>query len=432
MSDQIHSYDLPIETLPGLDLSHHLQDIIEFRALLENRGISTTNTRIERYFNYLDMGLHGGAASTDAEKIFKNAVDPRFRIPADWHMYVLREVHELMWILKGLKVHMPVGVDEKLRDIVGGSDFAALDMDSKSRNTQFELRIASYFCQAGCDVDLSSETDIIASTDQFAYYLECKRVASANRLASRLSEARSQLNQRMPRKDGNRIILGCVAVDVTKVAFEHNGLTFAITPDHSRDVIMGKLVEIAAQANRFLTFDGCRKLMCYWLQIHIPTLTLHPQPTMFGTRFSSYHIPRPDLRRKEAKALSNFYKIYEDVSQLDTRVVPSQPLQPRNSVNFPAGTYVSFNSARVMTLLGQTEVSEHEKTEIVGGVILEGKEHMFTFFEVSLLPKDLIQKWEQRISIDPAKACLPILAALYLRQHPYEEKDTSFQAEHLI
>jgi len=428
MSDEIHSYDLPIETLPGLDLSHHLQDIIEFRALLESRGISTTNTRIERYYNYLDMGLHGGTASIDAEKIFKNSVDPRFRIPADWHMYVLREVHELMWVLKGLKVHMPVGIDEKLRDIVGGSDFAALDMDSKSRNTQFELRIASYFCQAGCDVDLSTDTDIIASTNQFAYYLECKRVASANRLASRLSEARFQLSQRLPRKDGKRLILGCVAVDVTKVAFTHNGLTFAVTPDHSRDVIQGKLVEIATLNNRFLSFDSCRKLMCYWLQIHIPTLIMHPQPCIFGTRFSSYYIARPALRRKEVRALSTFYGIYESVSQLDTRVVPSQPLHPRNIVTFPAGTCIGFNSSRIMTLLGQTAVSEDEKAEIVGGVILEGKEHKFTFFEVSLLPNDLIQEWRKGICIDPAKASLQILAALYLRQHPYEEHDTQVLA----
>jgi len=38
----------------------------------------------------------------------------------------------LMWILKGLKVHLPLGADEKLKMIVGGTDFAVLDSDSQS------------------------------------------------------------------------------------------------------------------------------------------------------------------------------------------------------------------------------------------------------------------------------------------------------------
>jgi len=424
MTDDTRSYDMPTQSIPTLDSSHHLQDIVQVRALLERRGISTTNTRIERYHNYFQRILQKGATPLDAEKIFKNAVDPRFRIPADWYMYVLREVHELMWILKGLNAHTPIGVDEKLRTIVGGSDFAALDADSQSRNTQFELRIASYFCQAGCTVDLSTDTDVIASTDQFVFFLECKRVASASRLASRLSEARKQLSQRMPRKDGKRIVLGCVAVDVTKVAFTHNGLTFGVTPDHSRDVIRGKLVEIAAQADRHMSFEGCRKLLCYWLQIHIPTLVLQPQPTVFGTRFSSYHRRRSSLNRKDTKALSAFYGMFESVSQVDVRASPSRPLTPRNRVTFPAGTVFRFEGSRVMTLLGQMDVSEHEQAEVVGVVTIKGIEHKFTFWEVSLLPDEFIQEWKQAMSVDPTQAGLPILAHLYLRRHPYEDHET--------
>ena len=213
MTNDTRSYDLPAQSVPTLDLSHHLQDLVQIRTLLESRGISTTNTRIERYHNYFKRIRQKDTAPLDAETIFKDSADPRFRIPADWYMYVLREVHELMWILKGLKAHTPIGVDEKLRVIVSGSDFTARDTNSQSRNTQFELRIASYFCQTGCTVDLSTDTDVIASTDRFVFFVECKRVASANKLAARLAEARKQLSQRMPRKDGKRIVLGCVAVD---------------------------------------------------------------------------------------------------------------------------------------------------------------------------------------------------------------------------
>lgn len=424
MTDDTRSYALPAQSVPTLDPSHHLQDLVQIRALLESRGISTTNTRIERYHNYFERIRLKDPAPLDAETIFKNSADPRFRIPADWYMYVLREVHELMWILKGLEAHTPIGVDEKLRVIVSGADFAALDADSQCRNTQFELRIASYFCQTGCTVDLSTETDVIASTDQFAFFVECKRVASASKLAARLSGARKQLSQRMPRKDGKRIVLGCVAVDVTKVGFTHNGLTFGVTPDHSRDVIRDKLVEIATQADRYMSFEGCRKLLCYWLQIHIPTLVMQPQPNVFGTRFSSYHIPRPSLNRKEAKALSAFYSKFESASQFDGRASPSRPLTPRNSVIFPAGAVLRFDFSRVVTLLEQATVSEREQAEVVGEITSEGMEHKFTYYEVSLLPADLIQEWKQAISIDPMKASLPIMASLYLSRYPYEECDT--------
>ena len=226
MTDDTRSYAVPTETISSLDLSHHLHDLMEIRTFLESRGIETRNTRIERYGKYLELSLSDGAESVDTEKIFKNAAGKPFRSPVDWHLYILREVHELMWILKGLKAHVPVGADEKLRLIAGGRDFAALDVDSQSRNTQFELRIASYFCQSGCEVDVSTDTDVIALTDRHLFFLECKRIGSKNKLRTRLSEARGQLARRMPRKGLKQRPLGCIAIDVTRVAFTHNGLTW--------------------------------------------------------------------------------------------------------------------------------------------------------------------------------------------------------------
>ena len=127
--------------------------------------------------------------------MFKNSTDGPFKSSNDWYLYTLREVHELMWILKGLKKHIPKGIDEKLGIIVSGRDFAALDSNSLSRNTQFELRIASYFCQAGCYVDLSGKTDIVAFNKKHAFYTECKRVGSSQQLEGRLSYAKEQLNK---------------------------------------------------------------------------------------------------------------------------------------------------------------------------------------------------------------------------------------------
>jgi hypothetical protein len=314
MTGNARSYDVPTETIPSLDLSHHLHDIIEIRTFFESRGIKTTNTRIERYGSYLEQLQSGGAESVDVEKIFKNAAGQPFRNPADCQLYVLREIHELMWILKGLKAHVPLGADEKLKVIVGGRDFAALDGDSLSRNTQFELRIASYFCQSGCEVDISTDTDIIARTDRYAFFVECKRISSKNKLRARLSQARGQLDRRMPRKGGTQRPFGCIAVDVTKIAFTHNGLTWGLTNEHSRDVIQDNLVEIAAKNKHLMSFTSCPTLFCYWLQIHIPTLIMQPLPGAVTTRFSSYHIWRSSLSGKDAKARAAFDRMFESVS----------------------------------------------------------------------------------------------------------------------
>jgi hypothetical protein len=326
-----------------------------------------------------------------------------------------------MWILKGLKIHMPVGADEKLRLIVKGRDFAALDQDSQSRDTQFELRIASYFCQSGCEVDMTTDTDVIARTDRHAFFVECKRVGSKSKLRARISEARGQLAQRMPSNAGDRSLLGCIAVDVTRVAFTHNGLTMGVTNEHSRDVIQKKLVQIATEANHLMSFESCKGLLCYWLQIHIPALIMNPLPATSTTRFSSYHIQRPSLNWKDEKTLATFYVLFESVSKGDVRALPSQILTPRQVINFPAGTTYSLQGNQVIEFLAKEIVSEEDQAEIIGTLTLSGTEHKFTFFEVSLIPNELIEKWRCEMSGDQAKGSLMLLAILYLRRYPYEE-----------
>jgi hypothetical protein len=66
MTGDTRSYAVPTETIPGLELSHHLRDLSDIRIFFESRDIETRNTRIERYGNYLERSLSGGAL--EAEK----------------------------------------------------------------------------------------------------------------------------------------------------------------------------------------------------------------------------------------------------------------------------------------------------------------------------------------------------------------------------
>ncbi len=405
--------------MPALELSHHHEDLVTFQNFLEERGIQTTNTRIERYIEYLRQAV--GESLIDATTIFKNSSEGPFQHSTDWLLYILREVHELMWILKGVKVRVPLGVDEKLRVIVGGSDFAALDADSKSRNAQFELRIASYFCQAGCEVDLSSETDVIALSDDEAFYLECKRVGSANQLAKRLSEAKKQLSRRMPRKNGKRVTYGCIAADVTKCAFTHNGLTFAVTNEHSRDVIQEKLIGIANVSQRLTLFRDCPNLSSYWFQIHIPSLIF--QPPMTVTRFSSYHIFRDGMSRKDRRATRSFCEIFESVSQGDKRETPPTPLTPRKSFTFPAGTTFSLDEGLLLEFMENGEVKRRDINEEVATLTINDKEHIFRFFEFSMALAGVTEGMRKVMARDPDRARLELVVRMYTQRFRYEESE---------
>ena len=420
MGNEPKSYQFPTATLPSLELPHHLEDLVQIRDFLRGRGIETRNTRIERYIDYLRQATSDGA--TDASRIFKNSVSGPFESPIDWMLYVLREVHELMWILEGLKVHLPLGIDEKLKIIASGSDFAALDIDSQSRDIQFELRIASYFCQAGCEVDLSTQTDIIALTGDQAFYLECKRVGRHNQLAKRLSEARKQLHERMPKKYGNRIVFGCVAADVTRLAFSHNGLTFGVTNEHSRDVIQGKLVAIANASQKLPLFRDCPSLLCYWLQIHISSLIL--QPAMSVTRFSSYHIPRERLGRKERRAVAVFYEMFEAVSRrAGKREAPVKKLSLRKTVNVPEGTIFSLDDGLLTELLERGEVATRDHDEIVGVLSMNGKDYKFSFFDFEMIAARLMKDGRKTLSEDPVQARCQLVMEMYFQRFPYEEPE---------
>lgn len=411
------SYRLPDETLPGYAYAHYLDDLIDLRDFISARGIHTKNTRIERYISFMKEICSNGQC--DGLKIFKNSADSRFRSPDDWLIYVLREVNELSWIYKGLSKALPIGIDEKLKILISGSDFAALDIDSASRDIQFELRIASYFCQAGCEVDVSQETDIIVLTSDRAYYIECKRIASNGKIAKRLAEARKQLANRIPKKIHGLDVFGCIAADVTKVAFPHNGLTIGLTNEHSKKIIQRKLIDIYDSVKNAPLFLDCKQLLFYWLQIHMPGIIHYPATR--ATRFSSYQILRSGITRKERRAAAVFYGIFEDSSnKLDPRQTPSKKLKLRREIMLPAGTTFSFNGCLMAELIGGRTVNESEQDENIGTLSIDGKDHDFFVSELERLRPQLDKGLASELaSNDPQAGCL-LLMKLYLQRFPYE------------
>jgi hypothetical protein len=410
------TYSLPTETLPTLDICHHLRDLRLFQEFLRGRGIQTEGTRIDRYIEYLQQVIAG--ERFDAAEVFKNVRDSPLQSPLDWQLYILREVHELMWILKGLERHVPAGIDKHLSSIVGGRDFAALDTDSQSRNGQFELRIASYFCQAGCDVDLSSATDIVARTRRTAFYVECKRVTSEIQLQKRLSEARKQLQSRIPPGGGSRETVGIIAADVTKIAFPQNGLTMGMTNEHSREVVQDKLVAVTQRAQTAPLFLGCKRLINCWFQIHIPSLILYPATPL--SRFSSYHLLREGLSRKQSRAVQTFQVMFESASE-DARTTPPRPLKHRKRIEVPAGTQFGFETDIFDALMTEGRVADENLERKVGSLTLGKTTHEFRVFDLVSIGGGQNRNWREDLGEDPVRARLELLMRMYANRFPFEE-----------
>ena len=326
-----------------------------------------------------------------------------------------------MWILKGLKKHIPKGVDEKLKLIVSGRDFAALDSNSLSRNTQFELRIASYFCQTGCSVDLSRKTDIIAFNKKYAFYTECKRIGSPKQLESKLSYATKQLNQEMPRRLFGKIVTGCIAADVTKVAFEHNELTFGMTNEHSRDVIQEKLIKIAGSTKDSALFSKSMRLNKLWFQIHIPSLIVCPPTSM--TRFSSYFIFRDNVDGKGIKAIKTFKKMFESCSKDDERSLLSEELKRKESVTIPKGSVFSIDEDLLNHFFSTGHLLDKKSSPhtIIAELEIHSKKDEFSFMEFQMLAATISDEERILMSKDTHNSRFKLVLDMYIRRYPYEE-----------
>jgi hypothetical protein len=421
MEDDAKAYSLPTESIPGLKYSDHMADLVEIKAFLESRGISTKNTRIERYIQYISEVM--SQRPKNESLIFKNSLDERFKSGIDWRLYVLREVHELMWILRGLKVHIPAGLDSKLELLVIGSDFAALDSNPHGRNTQFELRIASYFCQAGWIVDLSTDADVIALHDEFAFFVECKRVGSMSQLQRRLAEGVKQLKRKMPRNYQNRIAFGSVAADVTKVAFSHNGLTWALTPEHSKDINQNKLKSIADILTRMPMFSGGHSIIRYWLQIHIPCLVTHPPATI--TRFSNYYIENLEAGKKTWPALKLLRDLDTVPNKRDERETPARKLIPRTMLKLPAGSTFRVVEQNILRELIETgHITGKQEGDIIAELEFNGIKHEFTLYDLQITVASTSKSDMESMAKNEIKSGLQLVLEMYMRRYPYENIKT--------
>ena len=410
-------YKIPTHTLPGLSFTSYIEDLEKFINLIEERGLRTENTRISRYLKYLKQ--IDSNSEVDEEKIFKDSVGEPLKSSNDWMLYILREVHELAWIFKGIKKNPPIGIDDKLKKIIGGRDFAALDSDSSSRNIQYELRIASFFCQYGCKVDLSHGTDIIAEDKKFCYFIECKRIASKNALQKRIVEARDQLIKKIPKKYKRKSVYGVIAADVTKICYTHNGLIFAQTPEHAKDINTYKINEIADSIDKFHKYYLYRNIISIMLNIHIACLVVHP-PTR-SSRFMHLNLLNSYQDVKGMKAIKKLQRIYSVCKDEDERTIQPKEIKYKEYFEFPAGTEFWIDEELLDEFIITGDFSKEDHERVIAGLRLRGQEHQFTLRDFWLISANLSEDDIKKYVSDRAYARVSMVCKMYAYYFRYED-----------
>jgi hypothetical protein len=302
------------EPLPGLAVSKYSQRIDEIVEWFASKEILVSQTRIQRYKRFLDY------FKKNNDFIVKNDEDIKI---LEELLFTLREVHELMWIKKGVDVTEPKGIDHLLKIIAGGNSFAKDDKNTTARNYQFELRIASYFLQNGYKVDLSSLTDVIAKSGNTSFYLECKRLHSEKKVSTRIKEASNQLKFRVSKQSILSKKYGIAVFDVTRIAFLEHEVLYNLTHDQCRNLLRKKLSDIMKSYDFIRPFQNNKKVIAVWIQIFIPSLaesnkrsegSNKPSFIQPNTRFSSHFTilgPINGSRGKALEQLKNATEIYE-------------------------------------------------------------------------------------------------------------------------
>lgn len=430
------SYRHPTTTLPGVPRETVLRRLRRFEELCAEHGVVTKNTRIERYRRHLEQPI------ADGEELDKGVfIDPPnnpIQHSLDRALYVAREVHELTWIGEGLKEAETVGLAAKLRAVVRGADFAALDVNTEARNTQFELRIASYLGRAGYRLDFSTLTDIVASRGRRTYYVECKRVASPSQLTRRVKEALDQLEERKPESGWLRGRHGVVAVDVTRVAFRQNGLTIGMTADHGRDVIQEELKSISAGLERNGSPLAGSAGIALWLQIHIPVLVVWPSAVT--TRLSSIFLVKPINEWVPKQGTMHFSSMSAIVrahlaqqqflddtlrrDHSDPDAAPAETLQMRKGIAIPAGVTLQYDEELLEELVATAQLPERSDDHVVitawrpGAAVVESEAEFFSYFELKMLFGNLPEE-ELAFFTESLEKARGLFAPLLLQRYPY-------------
>ena len=191
------------------DLENLTQEFNNVLSWFKELNIRTDVGRIAAYQHY-----------------FINLVDnpANESIPSITRANVHRELFELIWIYKNFVGQKSDKIRDYVKKTLKGVVASNLDYskDQSSRNYLFELRVASYFLNAGYEINLDTDCDLVAFKNNEKYFVECKRLTSYGKIGERIKEASKQLEKRLS-DDPSKKKYAIIWVDLSFIQCNYTG-----------------------------------------------------------------------------------------------------------------------------------------------------------------------------------------------------------------
>ena len=166
--------------------SHQLDNACTW---LRDVGIDYSKTRIGRYRNLFSDLAKYQLANTLHKFFEKHTFD-------EW-VNAAHETAELVRIYEGLSGSTDASLVSRLRSATRGHELYILDNDDRSgRDLTFELSVAAKFARHGYIVNFGHDADIETIVEGTTFYVECKRLKSAQQIQKRIKDALKQLHNR--------------------------------------------------------------------------------------------------------------------------------------------------------------------------------------------------------------------------------------------
>ncbi|MEZ9473359.1 hypothetical protein AB4211_23925 [Vibrio lentus] len=173
------------------------------------------------------------------ERLLKTFVNPGAKAPSErdliddfYHfMQAATEACQIIRLWNTFKDGKHEGLKDRIKHVMSGKSIRAEAIkknkkgqnDDPARDFAFELNIASRFLKGGYEVDLTDDCDVVVTIGKDRLYVECKRIKSLKKLASRMKEASNQIDTRIGAIRKNKY--GLIALDVTDVLLPEGTVT---------------------------------------------------------------------------------------------------------------------------------------------------------------------------------------------------------------
>jgi hypothetical protein len=272
------------------------EELEEFRQWTESRGLRIASTRLREYIasfrTYKAIGRFGDLSREEADRC----------------VFLIREMGELIWVYDGLKLAQPPGVLAVLEKALGGAAIAREEnATAPARNFLYELRIASFFLQAGFHVDLSTDSDLCISLSRGKLHVECKRISSLKKARIRSKEALKQLRRRISTDRAGRRAFGLACLEVSRALHPNQGMTSAPTANQVKFGLQQQLMRFDLEYRLGDVFKSDKDILAVWLQMSVPTVS----PDGILPRFSSLVVPLAPTAGPRKVAFEELRRVFE-------------------------------------------------------------------------------------------------------------------------